>query len=105
MKITPAKDYKKPLYAVGLAATVMTMAVTGCTAPGTKSKERSKNTTDHFYMQMLGGLAQVGEPEDVVLAGDTQVVETDVYYDGETTIAEPDTETEPRLEGGARIDD
>ena len=44
MKITPAKDYKKPLYAVGLAATVMTMAVTGCTAPATKSKDTKKNT-------------------------------------------------------------
>ena len=106
MKITPAKDYKKPLYAVGLAATVMTMAVTGCTVPATKSKERSKNTADYFYMNMLGGTTLVGkEPEDVALAGDVQVVETDVYYDGETTIAEPDTETEPRLEGGARIDD
>lgn len=105
MKITPAKDYKKPLYAVGLAATVMTMAVTGCTAPAEKSKDRSKNNADSFYMQMLGGVAQVGEPEDVVLAGDTQVVETDVYYDGETTISEPENETDVSLAGGAQINE
>lgn len=30
MKITPAKDYKKPLYAIGIAAAIMTVAVTGC---------------------------------------------------------------------------
>ena len=101
MKITPAKDYKKPLYAVGLAATVMTMAVTGCTAPTTKSKDTKKNTADYFYMNMLGGIALVGkEPEDVALAGDVQVVDNDVDYEGETTVAE----TEPVLEGGAPVD-
>ena len=103
MKITPAKDYKKPLYAVGLAATVMTMAVTGCTAPTTKSKDTKKNTADYFYMNMLGGTTLVGkEPEDVALAGDVQVVDNDVDYEGETTVA--DTETEPVLEGGAPVD-
>lgn len=105
MKITPAKDYKKPLYAVGLAATVMTMAVTGCTAPATKSKDRSKNSTDYFYMQMLGGTTLVGEePDDVGLAGDVQVVDPDVDYAGETTVSEP-AETDVKLEGGAPVDE
>ena len=34
MKITHAKDYRKPLYAIGIAATIMAMSVTGCTDPG-----------------------------------------------------------------------
>ena len=31
MKITPAKDYKKPLYAIGIMTTLMAVTVTGCT--------------------------------------------------------------------------
>ena len=34
MKITQAKNYKKPLYALGLAATIMAASVSGCTDPG-----------------------------------------------------------------------
>ena len=30
MKITQSKDYKKPLYAIGLAAALTAVAVTGC---------------------------------------------------------------------------
>ena len=100
MKITTAKDYKTPVYAIGVAATVMTLAVSGCTAPASKSKDKTKNTTDYFYMDMLGGKVQVGEPEDVVLAGDTQVVD----YAGEETIVDT-TETDVRLSGGAPIDE
>ena len=38
MKITPAKDYKKPLYAIGIAATLMAASVTGCTDLSFNSK-------------------------------------------------------------------
>ena len=34
MKITQAKNYKKPLYAIGLATAIMAAAVSGCTDPG-----------------------------------------------------------------------
>ena len=30
MKITQSKDYKKPLYAIGIAAALTAIAVTGC---------------------------------------------------------------------------
>ena len=30
MKITQSKDYKKPLYAIGIAAALTAVAVTGC---------------------------------------------------------------------------
>ena len=33
MKITPAKDYKKPRYAIGISAAIMALSVTGCTNP------------------------------------------------------------------------
>ena len=33
MKITQSKNYRKPLYAIGLSAAVMAVAVTGCTNP------------------------------------------------------------------------
>ncbi len=30
MKISPLKDYKKPLYAIGIAAAIVATALTGC---------------------------------------------------------------------------
>ena len=30
MKISPLKDYKKPLYAIGIAAAIAATALTGC---------------------------------------------------------------------------
>ncbi len=54
MKITKAKDYKKPLYAIGIAAVMTAAAVTGC------------GPVEH------GGTAQLNTPptEEVELAGD-----------------------------------
>ena len=43
MKITPTKDYKKPLYALGLATAMMAVAVTGCTDPDSKTKSRRRH--------------------------------------------------------------
>lgn len=34
MKITQSKDYKKPLYAIGIAAALTAAAVSGCSFPG-----------------------------------------------------------------------
>jgi len=61
MNIQPAKDYKKPLYAIGLAATVMLTGVTGCR----KGEER------------------------VQLMGDTTVSSVEPDYGGETTVVNP----------------
>ena len=33
MKIVPSKDYKKPLFAIGLSAVMMASAVTACSDP------------------------------------------------------------------------
>ena len=33
MKLSQPKNYKKPLYAIGLAAAVMAVSLTGCTDP------------------------------------------------------------------------
>lgn len=79
MKITQAKNYKKPLYAIGLAATIMAASVSGCTDPG-KGPDYA------------GGM-------------DVRPTETtEVQLEGE--VAESITETsETRLEGGVPIDD
>ncbi|MBE7070543.1 MAG: hypothetical protein E7386_08585 [Ruminococcaceae bacterium] len=79
MKIAQAKNYKKPLYAIGLAATIMAASVSGCTDPG-KGPDYA------------GGM-------------DVRPTETtEVQLDGE--VAESITETsETRLEGGVPIDD
>ena len=33
MKITPSKNYKKPLYAIGIAAALTAAAISGCADP------------------------------------------------------------------------
>lgn len=50
MKITSIKNYKKPLYAIGLSAVIMAVAITGCTKPEKGDVQ-------------LGGAAEVREDE------------------------------------------
>lgn len=50
MKITNIKNYKKPLYAIGLSAVIMAVAITGCTKPEKGDVQ-------------LGGAAEVREDE------------------------------------------
>ena len=90
MKITPTKDYKKPLYALGLATAMMAVAVTGCTDPDSKTKSRRRHhRTKHTEVQ---------------LAGDTQTVEPDIDYAGDETIEIPTTtEDDIRLAGDVQI--
>ena len=90
MKITPTKDYKKPLYALGLATAMMAVAVTGCTDPDSKTKSRRRHhRTKHTEVQ---------------LAGDTQTVEPDIDYEGIETIEIPTTtEDDIRLAGDVQI--
>ena len=89
MKITPAKDYKKPLYALGLATAIMAVAVTGCTDPDSKSKtRRHSHRTKHTEVQ---------------LAGDTQTVETDIDYAGDISIEVPPTTDDLQLAGETEV--
>ena len=90
MKITPTKDYKKPLYALGLATAMMAVAVTGCTDPDSKTKSRRRHhRTKHTEVQ---------------LAGDTQTVEPDIDYAGDEAIEIPTTtEDDIRLAGDVQI--
>lgn len=41
MKIKPLKEYKKPLYAIGLSAAIMATALTGCTDPAKENPDNS----------------------------------------------------------------
>ena len=90
MKITPTKDYKKPLYALGLATAMMAVAVTGCTDPDSKTKSRRRHhRTKHTEVQ---------------LAGDTQTIEPDIDYAGDEAIeVPPTTEDDIRLAGDVQI--
>ena len=90
MKITPTKDYKKPLYALGLATAMMAVAVTGCTDPDSKTKSRRRHhRTKHTEVQ---------------LAGDTQTVEPDIDYAGDEAIEIPTTtEDDIGLAGDVQI--
>ena len=95
MKITQAKNYKKPLYAIGLAATIMAASVSGCTDPG-KGPDYA------------GGMdVRPTETTEVQLAGEVEerITETsETKFEGETKIR-PSMTTKVRLEGGAPIDD
>lgn len=70
MKITKAEGYKKPNYAVAVAAAMVTVAVTGCGTPGAD----------------LAGAATVYTPpeEEIQLAGDVSVEQMNnvIDYDG-----------------------
>ena len=123
MKITPAKDYRKPLYAIGLTATIMAVAVTGCTntAQGKKSshgdsdKTRTRETEyckkDADYVIYEGEAVMAGEIDVEV----TETIETDGYdssleLGGATSIRTDPTETtsdenDVVLDGGVAIID
>ena len=79
MKIIPEKNYRRPIYAIGMAAVMMTAALTACT------------------------------DQTVELAGEETCIETSatnepVALDGDVAVV---TETEPyvELDGGVAIDE
>ena len=99
MKITPSKDYKKPIYAIGLTTAVMALAVTGCTNPFKKPVD-------------LAGDVQIIDPttttEEVVIDGevalDGDVSIDDGSYNKDGTVAtdkdnDPDDGCGPELSG------
>ena len=116
MKITPAKNYKKPLYAIGIAAalSMTAMATTGCigyageiqsTTAETEATQKDGTVdgkTNKTYCKPDG--------DDVVLAGDVRLegeatVETEVELDGDVIVNTDPVETDVRLDGGVSIDD
>lgn len=74
MKISQAKNYKKPLYAIGLSAAIMAVAVTGCTDPGSDSRGgRTKGDGEHKPAQTEVQLAGETTVESLCYAGDIQI--------------------------------
>jgi len=101
MKITPAKDYKKPLYALGLATAIMAVAVTGCTDPDSKIKtRRHSHRTKNTEVQLAG-------ETDIGYAGDISVevppTTDDLQLAGETEVWTDPTDDDLRLDGGVQI--
>lgn len=95
MKITQAKNYKRPLYAIGLAATIMAASVSGCTDPGKGpgyAGGMDVRPTETTEVQLDGEIA-----ESITETSETK-------FEGETKIR-PSMTTKVRLEGGAPIDD
>ena len=92
MKITPSKDYKKPLYALGVAAALTALAVTGCGPIGyaggletavqeteaTQAKEKAPNKPEYGKDDVVDWCGEADivypdETEEIALAGDVEV--------------------------------
>jgi len=82
MKITPSKDYKKPLYAIGIAATIAAVSLTGCTDPG-----KVNYAGDIDVKPVESSVAYAGE------IADTEPTESEVQIDGEEAVC---TETKAK---------
>ena len=119
MKITPAKNYKKPLYAIGIAAalSMTAMATTGCIG---YAGEIQSTTAETEATQKDGTVdGKTNKPyckpdgDDVVLAGDGDIegevaVESDpteVELDGDVIVSTSPYETDVRIDGGVSIDE
>ena len=77
MKITPSKNYKKPLYAIGIAATIAAVSLTGCTDPGRidYAGDISIATTETDHVRLTGEVADT-DPTEVELDGEVDVTES-----------------------------
>ena len=104
MKIDPKHDYKKPIYAIGVATLIGATALFGTACGPKDSGGRSKSHRDtkpEGTEVRLAGEETI-DPGYVELDGDVAVVETDppdVELSGEDVVCE----TEPYLEGGATV--
>ena len=113
MKITQAKDYKKPIYAIGIAAALAALAVTGCgdnpgkpvdyagdLQPAIDPTEETTPGPDETVKQYC----KPGD-DDLVLAGDVEIItETteEVQLSGDVDII-TETTDEVRLDGGVEF--
>ncbi len=57
MKITVSKDYKKPLYAIGLAAVITAAAVTGC-GPVERNGKTKPTAKPTEVVELAGDVAE-----------------------------------------------
>lgn len=93
MKITPVKDYKKPVFAIGIAA-AMALSVTACKEPG---------------VQLAGDVATVETTEEVQLDGEVAIEPSDETCDPATDCTSSDTSSTTNdlvhLDGGVSVDD
>ena len=72
MKISQAKNYRKPLYAIGLSAVIMAAAVTGCTPIGyaggeqivSQETEESKPCETSEEIVEICGMEEIIEPAE-----------------------------------------
>ena len=90
MKIDPKHDYRKPLYAAGVAALVGATAMfgTACDPPRTAGDTTTSETSD---VELDGEVAI--ETDEVELAGE-EIIETDyVELDGDVAVCDPTDET------------
>lgn len=88
MKLTQSKDYKKPLYAIGLAAAIA-VTVTAC---------------GNEPVQLMGDTTTAETTEDVQLAGEATPGVDDPDYTESTKYAKPDGD-EVRLAGDVQFYD
>ena len=76
MKITPSKNYKKPLYAIGIAAAIAAVSLTGCTDPGIGyAGDVAIATTETDHVRLTGEVADT-DPTGVELDGEVEVTES-----------------------------
>ena len=75
MKITQSRDYKKPLYAIGLTTALVTTAVTGCGPIGYAGgiQVPTSETTEEVQ---LAGEVDVG-PDETECTTEERLVELD----------------------------
>ena len=120
MKIDPKHDYKKPLYAIGVATLIGATALFGTACGSNENTGRTKSnrdtkpegtevrlageeTIDPGYVELDGDVAVVEtDPTDVELDGVIAVVDTDPT-DVELAGGETICETEPSLGGAATV--
>ncbi len=100
MKIAQSRDYKKPLYALGITAALLAASVTGCGNPVEKDPTPTKGggarTISEFY-------SKPDADREIALGGDVYIegeASGPVDYEGEETIC-----TDVGLEGGVSVDD
>lgn len=92
MKIEPKKDYKKPLYAIGVAAVIGATALLGtaCTDDPIQYGGETETMATKESEIMLGGFAPIPvQTDETKCCSKPDADETEVQWMGE--VAEPDT--------------
>ena len=59
MKIKPLKDYKKPLYAIGVGTAIMAVALTGCTDPAIAETETTTVELQEVIETITAGIVYI----------------------------------------------